>query len=55
MVSSPEGCNNNSTMTPNTPVSNKNPSARKSLHQFSDTLDVKHNTDVSRFGAAKAK
>ena len=55
MVSTPEGCTNNSLMTPNPYVSTKNTSARKSLRQFLDILDVKHNTDVCRLGAAKAK
>ena len=55
MVSTPEGSTDNSLMTPNPSVSNKNPSAIKSLHQFSETLDVKHKTAVRRLGAAKAK
>ena len=42
-------------MTPNPSVSTKNPSARKSLFQFTYTLDVKHNTAVCRFGVAKEK
>ena len=33
-VSTPEGCTDNSAMKPNIYVSNKNPSSRKSLHQF---------------------
>ena len=31
----------------------KNPSARKSLHQFSEVLDVKQKTDVRRLGNSK--
>ena len=54
MVSTPEGCTDNSPMTPNPSVSNKHPSARKSLHQFSDTLYVKHKTAVRMFGTAKS-
>ena len=55
MVSTPEVCTNKITMTPNPSVSTKNPSARKSPHQFTETLDVKHKTYFRRFGAAKAK
>ena len=55
MMSTPEVCTNNSPMIPNPPVSNKNPSTRKSLRQLTETLDVKHKTDVWRFGAGKAK
>ena len=54
MMSTPEVCTNNSPMIPNPPVSNKNPSTRKSLHQFTDTLDVKHNISVWKFSAVKA-
>ena len=53
MVSTPEGCTNNTPMTPNPYVSDKSSSARKSLRQFIDTLDVKHKTAVRRFDAAK--
>ena len=55
MVSTPEGYNINIPMTPNQYDSTKNPSARKSLRQFSETLDVKHNTAVCRLGTAKSK
>ena len=34
MVSTPEGCNDNSTMTPNQYESMENSSARKSFRQF---------------------
>ena len=54
MVSTPEGCTNNITMTHSPYMSTKNPSARKSLLQFIETLDSKHNSVVRRFGAAKA-
>ena len=53
MVSTPEICTDNSLMTPNPPVSNKNHSARKPLSQFEETSYVKHKTDVFRLGAAK--
>ena len=53
MVSTPEGCTNNSQMTHNPSMYTKKPSAIKPLH-FSDTLDVKHKTAVCRFGADKA-
>ena len=55
MVSTPEGCNTNSTMSPNQSESTKNPNARKNLRQFSETMDVKHNNDVRRLGAYKEK
>ena len=42
-------------MTPNPHVSNKTPSARKPLHKFTETLDVKYYSSVCKFGAAKAK
>ena len=47
-------CTDNSLMTPNSYVSTKNPSARKSLCQFTETLDVKHKTDVRKVGSSKA-
>ena len=47
MVSTHEGCNDNSTVKPNQSEPTKNPSARKSLRQFEEELDVKHNTAVS--------
>ena len=42
-------------MSPSQFVTVKNLNARKSLCQFLDTLEVKHNTDVRRFRAAKSK
>ena len=53
MISTPEGCINNSSMTPNQYLSTKKPSARKSLCQFSEILDVKHKTTISRSVATK--
>ena len=53
MVSKPEGCTNNSTMKPNPYVSTQNTSSRKPLRQFIETMDVKHKTNIRRFGAAK--
>ena len=55
MVSKPEGCTNNIPTTPNPYLLTKNPSVRKLLPQFTETLNVKHNTAVQRFGEAKAK
>ena len=40
-------------MTPNPSVHNKKSIAIKPLRQFTETLDVKHKTDVFGFGAAK--
>ena len=54
MVSTIEEYNNNNPMKPNQYESTKNTSARKPLHQFSDKLNTKHKTDVSRLGAAKS-
>ena len=42
-------------MTPNPYMSTKNPSARKPLRQFSETLNAKNNTAVCRLCAAKTK
>ena len=55
MVSTTEGCTKNILMKPNPYLSTKNPIARKSLRQFSETLDVKNKTFVCGVGAAKAK
>ena len=55
MVSTPEGCTNNIPMTPNPYVSNKKLSARKSLYQFTKTLNVKHKTTVCKFVATKKR
>ena len=53
MVSTPEVCTNNSPIKLKPYVSTKNPSAIKSLHQFSETSDVKHKTSVCGLGADK--
>ena len=53
MVSTPELCTNNILMITNPYMSTKNPSARKSLCQFSETLYIKNNTYVHRLGADK--
>ena len=48
LFSTPEECINNSPMTPNPSVYTKNSSARKSICQFTETLDVKHDNSVRR-------
>ena len=53
MVSTPEGFTDNSLMTPNPYISNKNPSSRISLPQFTEILDFKHNTYVRSYSAAR--
>ena len=53
MVSTPEGCTDKSPMTPKPYLYTKNPSARRPLYQFTETLDVKKKTDVRRFGEAE--
>ena len=53
IVSATKGWTDKSTMTSNPSVSTKNPSARKSLYQFTETLDVKYKTDVCSFGVGK--
>ena len=53
MVSTPEGFTYNSLMTPNPYIYTKNPSSRISLPQFTEILDVKHNTAVRSYGAAR--
>ena len=53
MVSTPEGCTSNNLMTPNPYMYNKNPSSIISLPQFTEILDVKHNTYVRSYGAAR--
>ena len=53
MVSTTEVCTDNILMTPNPSVSTKNIRARKSLQQFTETLNVKNKTAVCRFGASK--
>ena len=53
-VSTPEGFTDNIPTSPSQSVTLKNPSARKSLRQFLDTLEVKPKTYVRRFCAAKS-
>ena len=53
MVSNPEGFTDNSPISPSQSVTVKHTSARKTLKQFLDTLEVKPNTAVCRFCAAK--
>ena len=55
MVFTPEGFTCNSPIPPNQYIIVKNTTARKSLHQFLDTLEVKLNTDVLRLCADKSK
>ena len=52
MVSDPEVFTDNSPMSSSQSATVKNPSARKSLRHFSDTLEVKLKTAVRRFCAA---
>ena len=54
MVFTPEGFTCNSPIPPNQYIIVKNTTARKSLHQFLDTLEVKPMTAVHRFCAAKS-
>ena len=46
MISTLEGFTYNSSIPPGPYVTAKNPSAIKSLHQLSEVLDVKQNTDA---------
>ena len=55
MVSTPEGFNDNSPISPMTSTPVKKPSARKSLCLFTNILDVKNKTATRRVGAAKYK
>ena len=55
LVSKTEGCTKKIPMAPNPYESTQNPGSIKPLLQFTETLDVKHNTDVRGFFAAKAK
>ena len=54
MVSTPDVFTDNSPLSPDSDVYVKNPSARKSLHQFLESLDVK-NTAGCRLGYATSK
>ena len=53
MVSIPEGFTENIPMSPRQSVTVKNPSARKSLRKFLDTLEAKSKTAIRRFCATK--
>ena len=53
MLLTPERCTKNSPIKTNPSVSTKETIARKPFCKFKDILDVKHQTDVSRFGSAK--
>ena len=55
MVSTTEGSNNNSPMSPSQYMTVKNSNAKNSLHQFLEALDVKHKTAVRRLGADELK
>ena len=55
MVSIPQIFIDNSPMPPGPPMAFKKFSARKSLHLFTEVLDVKNNTYVRRVGADKPK
>ena len=55
MVSTPEVFNDKSPIPYGPPVPVKQSNARKSIHQFSETLDIKPKTDVRRLCAAKSK
>ena len=55
MVSTPEGFTYNSPMSSGPSVTEKQHNVRKSLRQFSETLDVKPNTDVCRLCADISK
>ena len=55
MVYNPEGFTDNSPMLSRPYVPVKQLSARKSLHQCSETLDVKPNTDFHRLCDDKSK
>ena len=53
MVSTPEIFTENIPIPHGPPVTVRNPSARKSLHLFTEVLDVKNKTIVYLFGAVK--
>ena len=55
MVSTPKGFSDNITIPPGSSVTDKKNSAIKSLHQFTEVLDVKKKTVVRRLGDAKSK
>ena len=53
MVSTTEGFTDNSTMSPGQYMIVKNTSARKSLRQFSEVLNIWDKTAIHRLGPAK--
>ena len=55
MVSTPKRFTDNSPISPGPPIIDKKCSARKSLHLFTEALDVKNKTTVRRVGDAKSK
>ena len=55
MVSTPEIFFENSSMSPSPSVNVKNPSARKSLHLFTEVLDIKNKTAFRRLCYDKTK
>ena len=55
MVSTPEIFSDNSPISPGTSVPVINPNARKSLHLFTEVLDIKKKTTVRLVGASKSK
>ena len=55
MVSTTEGFTDKSTISSDPSVTVKNSSARKSLHQFSEYLNVKHRNAVCRLDVGNKK
>ena len=55
MVLTPEEFTDNSPIPPSQSVTVKYSSARKSLHQFSESFDIKPKTDVLKFCADRSK
>ena len=54
IVYTPKVFTDNIPMSPDPYTTIENPSANKSLHQFSEVLNVKQKTDVRRLGASKS-
>ena len=55
MVSTTEVFTENSPISPSQSTTVKNPIARKPIHKFLDTLEVKPKSDIRRFRADKSK
>ena len=55
MLSSPDGFTDNSPISSIPYVTVKNISARKSLHQFTQVLDIQNKASVCRLGGYKSK